>query len=37
MRRLVGVLVVVALSLGLVTGCGGSGNKAKNSDADRPK
>jgi hypothetical protein len=37
MRRLLGLLVVAVLSLGLVTGCGGSGTKAKNSDADRPR
>lgn len=37
MRRVVGLLLVAVLSLGLIAGCGGSGTKAKHSDADRPK
>lgn len=37
MRRLVGLLLVAVLSLGMIAGCGGSGAKAKNSDADRPR
>jgi hypothetical protein len=37
MRRIVGIIAVALLSLGLLAGCGGSGTKAKYSDADRPK
>jgi len=37
MRRVVGLLLVAVLSLGLISGCGGSGSKAKYSDADRPR
>jgi hypothetical protein len=37
MRRLIGLVVVAVFSLGLLAGCGGSGTKARYSDADRPK
>jgi hypothetical protein len=37
MRRLVGLVIVAVVCLGLLAGCGGSGSKARYSDADRPK
>jgi hypothetical protein len=37
MRRVVGLVLIALVVLGGVVGCGGSGTKAKHSDADRPK